>query len=77
MKTVTYTNYKQALAMINDQKAEAYAQTKEKFARIHREYMNDTLTAREALDLYNEAEQEENRKIDELNQAIDNLPDYE
>lgn len=77
MKTVTYTNYKQALAMINDQKTEVYSQTKQQFARISREYMNDTLTAREALDLYNEAEQEENRKIDELNQAIDNLPDYE
>ena len=74
---MTYQDYKQALAMIDDQKTEAYAQTKEKFARISREYMNDIITAREAIDLYNEAEQEENRKIDELNQAIDNLPDYD
>ena len=74
---MTYQEYKQALAMIDDQKTEVYAQTKEKFARISREYMNDIITAREAIDLYNEAEQEENRKIDELNQAIDNLPDYD
>ena len=73
---MTYQEYKQALAMIDDQKTEAYAQTKEKFARISREYMNDIITAREAIDLYNEAEQEESRKIDELNQAIDNLPEY-
>lgn len=73
---MTYQEYKQALAMIDDQKTEAYAQTKEKYARISREYMNDIITAREALDLYNEAEQEEDRKIDELNQAIDNLPEY-
>lgn len=74
---MTYQDYKQALAMIDDQKTEAYAQTKEKYARISREYMNDIITAREAIDLYNEAEQEEARKIDELNQAIDDLPDYE
>ena len=74
---MTYQEYRQALSKIDDQKTEAYAQTKEKFARISREYMNDIITAREAIDLYNEAEQEEARKIDELNQAIDDLPDYE
>jgi len=74
---MTYQEYKQALAMIDDQKTEVYSQTKQQFARISREYMNDIITAREALDLYNEAEQEENRKIDELNSAIDALPDYE
>ena len=73
---MTYQDYKQALAMIDDQKTEVYSQTKQQYARINREYMNDTLTAREALDLYEETQQEEARKIDELNQAIDNLPEY-
>lgn len=73
---MTYQEYKQALAMINAQKTQAHAETKDEFRRISKAYQSDQITAREALDLYEEAEQEESRKIDELNQAIDNLPDY-
>ena len=73
---MTYQEYKQALAMINAQKTQAHAETKDEFRRISKAYQSDQITAREALDLYEEAEQEENRKIDELNQAIDNLPEY-
>ena len=74
---MTYQEYKQALAMINAQKTQARAETKDEFRRISKAYQSDQITAREALDLYEEAEQEESRKIDELNQAIDNLPDYD
>lgn len=73
---MTYQDYKQALAKIDAQKSETYASTKEKISRASGAYLSDLITAREYIQLIEEAEQEENRKIDELNQAIDDLPEY-
>ena len=71
---MTYQEYKEALKKINDQKTEVYANTKNEYCRIGNAYMNGLLTAREALDLFNEAEQTVSRRIKELNEAIDAIP---
>lgn len=73
---MTFQEYRQALEKIDDQKSQAYADTKDAYRRISAAYQADQITAREALTLYEEAEQAEDQRITELNQAIDALPEY-